>query len=365
VLFAKGLAVSLPARELMDTLPQGALLGAEAVLHQRLSGGLRAAVQLLREHVEAAGRRLIFILRPEIFTHGESLAWLNARLGEIEDHLSLSDGVVVHLLPGRRNHLFFYRSSQAEAVAGLKRLAVRAPELAPQLVSQVNSCLSFGEDKIRYTPRPVLLQAAGQAFAGMASFREFYFNDCGIEDSVARSELAGDLPADVLARFGEITYIPVTSLAAVDPAFNLYMGRRIREVLCTPERLLLLGAPLAAGREDTVPCMLTRLLRGLLAHGGVLPRAVLRNVIIATALLAPAELPNARLELVVPEGFEFWRLPRAYYSRFSRVSVTFPRHRAISPELQAMLTTAFGTCPEVERLDPPPHAARAGEDGDE
>jgi hypothetical protein len=363
--FNKGLAVSLPARELAEATPEGALLDAEMVLRQRLSSGLRAAVQLLRDHVEAAGGRLIFILRPEIFTHGESLAWLNARLGKIEDHLSLSDGVVVHLLPGRRNHLFFYRSSQAEAVAALKRLAMRAPELAPQLVSQVNSCLGFGEGKAKYTPRPVLLQAAGQAFAGMASFREFYFNDCGIEDSVARSELVGDLPADVLARYGEITYIPVTGVAAADPAFNLYVAQRIRAVLRTPERLLLLGAPLAAGKEDTVPRMLTRLLRGLLEHGGVLPRAVLGNVIIVTALLDPADLPDAKLELVMPEGFEFWRLPRACYSRFSRISVTVPRHRTMPLELLAMLTEAFGTRPEIERLDQPPHIIRAGNDDDE
>ncbi|MDR3717599.1 MAG: hypothetical protein P4K98_02280 [Bryobacteraceae bacterium] len=365
MLFAKGLAVSLPAREFVDAMPQGALLEAEAVLGQRLSGGLRAAVQLLCDHVESAGRRLIFILRPEIFTHGEPLAWLNARLGEIEDHLSLSDGVVVHLLPGRRNHLFFYRSSQAEAVAALKRLDARAPELAPQLVSQVNSCFSFGEGKAKYMPRPVLLQATAQAFAGMASFREFYFNDCSIEDSVARSELAGDLPADVLTRYGEITYIPVTGVAAADPGFNLYLAQRIRAVLCTPERLLLLGAPLAAGKEDTVPRMLTRLLHGLLAHGGVLPRAVLGNVIIATALLDPADLPKAKLELVVPEGFEFWRLPRAYYSRFARISVAVPRHRTVPPELQAMLTTACGIRPALERLDPPSRTTRAGEDDDE
>ena len=96
---------------------------------------------------------------------------------------------------------------------------------------------------------------------------------------------------------------------------------------------MLLGAPLAAGKEDTIPRMLTRLLRGLLEHGGVLPRAVLRNVIIATALLDAADLPDAKLELVVPEGFEFWRLPRGYYSRFSRISVAFPRHRAMPPEL--------------------------------
>ena len=94
-------------------------------------------------------------------------------------------------------------------MAALKRLAARAPELAPQLVSQVNGCLSFGAGKVKYMPRPVLLQATSQSFAGMASFREFYFNDCGIEDSVARSELAGDLPPDVLAPFAEITYIPV------------------------------------------------------------------------------------------------------------------------------------------------------------
>lgn len=365
MLFAKGLAVSLPARALAEATPEGALLDAEAVLRQRLSGGVRAAVRLLRDHVEVAGRRLVFILRPEIFTHGESLAWLNARLGEIEDHLCLSDGTVIHLLPGRRNHLFFYMSSQAKAVAALRRLAVRAPELAPQLVTQVNSCLGFGAGKTKYMPRPVLLQATSQAFAGTASLREFYFNDCGIEDSVTRSELAGDLPPDVLAPFAAITYIPFTGQGADDPAFNLYAGRRIREALRAPDRLLLLGAPLAAGKEDTVPRMLTRMLGGLQAHGGVLPRAVLRNVMIATALVDPADLPDVPLELVVPEGFEFWRLPQAYYSRFARIAVTFPRHRAVSAELRAMLATAFGISPEMEWLDPPPHTTHAGEDDNE
>ena len=365
MLFDKGLVVSLPAREFADAPLQGALWEAETVLSQNLPGGLRAAVQLLRDHVEAEGGRLVFILRPEIFTHGEPLAWLNARLGEIEDHLSLSDGVVVHLLPGRRNHLFFYRGGQAEAVAALKRLAVRAPELAPQLVSQINSCLSFGEGKAKYTPRPVLLQAASQVFAGMASFREFYFNDCGIEDSVARNELAGDLPTDALVSYDEITYIPVTDLAAADPGFNLYVAQRIRAALRTPERLLLLGAPLAVGKEDTVPRMLTRLLRGLQAYGGVLPRAVLRNVVIATALLGADELPKAKLDLVVPEGFEFWRLPRDYYSRFGRISVVLPRQRNVPPEWLAMLTAAFGARPKMEELEPSPRTIRAGRNDDE
>lgn len=365
MLFAKGLCVSLPARELVDAKPEGALLDAEAVLSQRLSGGLRAAVLVLQDHVQTMERRLVFLRRSEMFTHGDALAWLDARLGGIEDHLSLSDGTVIHLLPGRRNHLFFYMSGEAEARAALRRFVARAPELTPQLVTQINTNLAFGKGKAKHAPRPMLLQTSSPGFAGMAAFREFYFNDCGIEDSVNRSELAGDLPPEALAPFAAITYIPFTGQACVDPAFNLYVGQRIRAALRQPEHLLLLGLPPAVGKEDTVRRMLFRLLAGLQAHGGMLPRAVLSNVMIATARVDPADLPNAQLKLVLPESFEFWRLPRASYGRFSRIAVAMPRQRAVTSQWSGMLDAALGVRPEIEWLDPPPGLIRAGEDDDD
>ncbi len=66
---------------------------------------------------------------PEIFTHGESLAWLARKLGGARDHLAFSDGSTVRILPGMRNHVFFYAQSRLSDGEALARLERRAGEL--------------------------------------------------------------------------------------------------------------------------------------------------------------------------------------------------------------------------------------------
>ena len=119
------------------------------------SPALRIAVELVTGICRESGFEPTFVARPEIFTHGESRAWLDKRLGGVKDHLALSDGTTIRLIPGLRNHVFLFGLGRAADGEALQRLERRAPELFGSLHSQVNTALQFG--RRRETPAPIAI----------------------------------------------------------------------------------------------------------------------------------------------------------------------------------------------------------------
>ena len=111
--FESGLLVSLPALELRNIALTASLFDRGALIGSRLSDPLQAAIATLDE-AQAAKAPLLFVARPEMFTDGATLDWLTARCGGIVDHLDISDGFTIKLLPGFRNHVFFYGLGRRE-----------------------------------------------------------------------------------------------------------------------------------------------------------------------------------------------------------------------------------------------------------
>ncbi len=366
--FSKGLVASLPARELREAVLPGSLFEPRAVLGQPISGTLRAAIRAVAAQCEAVGQRLVLIARPEIFTHGETRAWLMNALGGIEDHLSISDGSTIHLIPELRNHLFFYNPGQTRNVKALARLVERAPEIPQRIGVQVNSTISFRVGQVCYTPRPMLLQAPGFAFGGETEFRKFYLNPNSVQDSITRSEAGPPIGADFFDAFADIEYIAFTDSAANDPLFCRLVVKRILASVQQPQKLLILGAPLAQAPEDNFSRMMSVLMLGLCGCGAILPRAVLHNVVIASTLVDEAlfRVPNRRSSLLVHETFEFWRCPVAYYRLFERVSVAISEKRRYDEHsLVELLEEACGNSPYIHWLRRMRRAAiesRAAED---
>lgn len=113
------------------------------VARRDLDPALRLALRLVVAHADAAQLRLRFVARPEIFTHCRARAWLDANIGDVADHLILTDGATLKTLPGLRNHMFFYPRGVPAREAALRHLVTLAPELFAGLASQVNGALFF------------------------------------------------------------------------------------------------------------------------------------------------------------------------------------------------------------------------------
>ena len=159
--------LSVPARGLALADVPGSVFDAEALLAMPLAPDLRRAVGLaLRAH-GGAGVPVRCVVRPEIFTHGRSLAWLKEKLGPVTDHLNLSDGTAVKLIPGLRNHMFTYGLHAQGHAQEFKKLLRRAPELLGQIQSQVNSFHRVVTQGMAVEPKATLLSAAAPEPAAM------------------------------------------------------------------------------------------------------------------------------------------------------------------------------------------------------
>ena len=170
------LAISLPASELAKAQLPGSIFAARDLTSAPLSGELRRAIALIEGVCAQSGFAPTFVARPEIFTHGESFAWLMRKLGGVRDHLAFSDGSTVRIIPGLRNHVFFYGLSRHEDGAGLERLERRAGELLAGLTSQINSALKFGRGRSATSPETIALTGRSRALLGEPEFYRFYFN---------------------------------------------------------------------------------------------------------------------------------------------------------------------------------------------
>src|SRR5579862_8407822 len=115
------LAVSLPARELAKVELAGSVFSVDALDGEPISEALRFAIDLLRMATEDAGGSLRFIARPEMFTHGETVAWLRAELGSARNHVCISDASCIRVIPGFQNHVFFYGLGQKSHFEALQR----------------------------------------------------------------------------------------------------------------------------------------------------------------------------------------------------------------------------------------------------
>jgi hypothetical protein len=318
-----GLAISLPGAELAALDLPGSVTEPQPVLDGQLSAELRAALLLV---LGACRRRRVpvrVVARPEIFTHGDAERWVRSRLGDVVQHLCISDGTTIKQLPGCRTHVFFYRLGSHDNYAALQRLSVRAPELVACVESQINTALPLGVGVHRFVPAPLYLTRAVAFPRPPARLLPFFFNRHSAEDSANRIARRGEFAPGQVPEHAEILYLPLTEAALQDAGFARAVTEIIVRAFDRPHHLLVLRLPWAEATPRTLTAQMEAFLPRLRDSGITIPRFCPPNVLLATDDLAEdSPLLAARpWTMMFHESFDFWRHTEAFYRRAERVVV--------------------------------------------
>lgn len=346
-----GLAISLPARELRGAMLPGSIFDRDALAAAPISQPLRSAIDLVIEACGAAGVTPSFVARPEIFTNGASLAWLQEKLPGVEDHLCISDGSTVRVLPGMRNHVFLYQLGVQENWVEFQRLAHRVPGFLASLSSQVNTAFRFRNGRRLACPPTCLLMPKGQPTIDNAAFLRFYLNPGSIEDSVARVIDDGSAEAGQAPSGAKVICVPLTEAACYDRPFCRWLGDAVARAYFDREACIVIGLPSCADAEATIADRVRAVVLGLRDYASEVPRLPATNVLLSVDHLGEGIFVGRDMttELVIHETFEFWRYPRTFYETFSDITVLRPQGRQ-RDGLMPLLTEAFGRRPATRRL---------------
>jgi hypothetical protein len=340
---AEGLAVSLPARELGSLRFPSSLFKHDLLVGAGISDELWRAVALVEQASEEAEAGVVYIARPEIFTHGESLRWIHDKLGSIRDHLSVSDGTAIRLLPGMRNHVFFYapgRSADAAALADLER---RAPEMFFAIESQVNSAFRFRNRRETHTPEPIALPGRDALVTTEIDLFPFYLNRFSVEESVARILARGAAAAGEL-RFDRVTYCPLTDASAGDPAFAHTLASIVAGTYFDQSHAVIIGLPIDARSPDALAAGLGAGVRAVQSANILIPAIPAVNVLFAAGDITVGQLRalSGSMDLLAHDTYDFWRHAPSFYSVFREIRVAARRRRHDPAALPGMLARLCG-----------------------
>jgi len=301
----------------------GSLAEPADVLANPVSLELRSALEILLAEARRRGLPVMCVARPEMFTHGMAEAWFRARVSPLAQHVCLSDGSSVKHLPGLPTHVFFYGLMFRDAVAALRRLSRRAPELMINLGSQVNSCLTLGRAPCRVRPEPVLLSRTTALRVPPPLLLPFFLNRDSAEDSANRVQQAGPVAAESLLGFSRMLYVPLTETALDDGAFGHAVTELILQTFFDPTTLLVLKCPAACQVEPSLTHGIATLLAAVRKSSVMLPRSSPPNILFAASDLEEDHVIFDRFPfcLVVHDSFDFWRHTKGFYARAQEVTV--------------------------------------------
>jgi hypothetical protein len=338
--FERGVLISAPARELARTPPPSSVFPLQALDVASLSVSLRDAIDLVATCAPPSQPRLI-VARPEMFTDGATLAWLNEAIGGVLDHVALSDGETVRLVPGLRNHVYFYGLGQIGRLEALERLERRAPELFTQLHSQINTALAFRCKGRRFAPMTQAIVADAPAADQETVLRPFAL------DRRSRGPSAA-LPATP-APFEQLHYLRLSECALREAAVARRLTACVGQALADPGRALVWVLPESesdeAGRvEALVQC--------LQAGGGRLPGGLMANVFFTSGDLAVETLAKlaAKRTLITDALADFSRAAPDFPESFVDVLVFARSGRHMPVQVHELLRMVYGPQTQIEWL---------------
>ena len=336
------LLVSMPPWELAGVDIPASLFGRETLAGAALSLRLAGALALIDES-RPAGAPLIFVARPEIFTDGATLDWLKAQIGDVADHLALCDGAAVKLLPGLRNHVFFYglgRRADSEALARLER---RAPEVFAQVETQVNTALAFRWERSEIAPPTIARTRQREAKAPEFDLRRLFLNRNTVADSAARRMAQPAVDAAEL-RFARLNYVRLSERGLSDTRLTRALAAEIAAHYVDPTRATLFVAPQTRGAAGNLHERLDALAAGLIAGGCRTPLTPAPNLLVASEDLGAEVLGwiSDSRRLFVDDGDDFWRLPADLSQSFAETTVFAQRKRHGRVAFDALLAQAYG-----------------------
>ena len=314
--FGEKLLVSLPGGALEGLTLPGSIFDADVLRDRVLPPSLHLALRLVVAEAEATGTRLRFIARPEIFTHGASREWLEARIDGTRHHLALTDGHALKSIPCLRNHVFFHARGDTTGEAALTRLLTVAPELLSPFASQVNGTLAARAGQRWLRPRPVALRLSTAEHRDPGQRAPFRLLPGGAARNARASAEEALLPDEAPPEPRPLHYVPLSEVALADDRFLLALAQLIRRAAVGAEALLI-GLP-AAG--DTLAARIASVLTALVGAGLVVPRAPGWAVRFASTDPSAAELEGARVML--HPGSDFWRFDRPRREALGEVQVS-------------------------------------------
>jgi hypothetical protein len=344
-----GIAVSLPAIALRDAPLSRSVFDAQALSAISLSDDLRQAIDIL---VVAAARHDVpvkFVARPEIFTNGETLAWLRKELGETTDHLCISDGSSLRIIPGLRNHVFFYSLGRQANAEAFRRLVRRAPELFASLSTQVNSAFTLRTGtKASIRPDSVIIHDGnGNARNAKHASFNFYMKATSIEDAADRI-LSNPSPSEE-KHSGAAIFMPLTEAATADQGFMKHAGAIISKAFFDNSSRVYLELPRMGSQDNSTHLRVKNVLHGLRYATAPIPRVPAKNVFLTVGDLSNSGFDVSNATLVLHESYEFWRHPDSYFQAFANVQILKPRWQNVEMGLSDLFTEILGRAPQVTR----------------
>jgi len=352
---SQGLLISLPGAELKGLKLKRSIFSRAELFDQSepLSPSLARAATQIEELARSLGVPCLYVSRAEMFTHGESLSWLRSQIGAIDDHISLSDGASVRVIPGLRNHVYFYRQAMAADVAALATLERRAPELMFTLASQINSAYRFRWGAKQHTPDPVVVAGVSEAFSRDVAFHAFHMPGQDLVrylERLARSELV--IPAQWPGR--RLTFLPLTEASLADPDFLRRVARQIVDTQMNQNHALIVTLPWLPDAKANLALRTLTLLRALATADIGIPQAPSARIALAAELPSPEALAAAgaaSLDMLAHDTFDFACYPASFYATLNELCVA-PRRRRHNPALLNLTLEAL--CGRAPRLCWPP-----------
>lgn len=345
------LAVSLPALELATFRPPGSIFSPRDLAAAEFSPALSMAVELVTGVCRDSGFEPTFVARPEIFTHGESRAWLAQRLGRAKDHLALSDGTTIRLIPGLRNHVFLFGLGRAADGEALQNLERRAPELFGSLHSQVNSALQFG--KRRETPAPIAIAGVDALEPEAPQFVRMAINADSAEDSLSRTLRTGAL-LHPPRRFSELEFVALTETSLKDRSFVEAIAEKLNLVYFDAYRGLILRLPPNAGASCDVEDRIGAVVSALATARVRAPLAAADSALLAIGDVSPDRLAGIAdvSDFLAHDSFDFWRHSPEYYRAFRNISAHARARRLDAESFAAIVEAMTGRAVEILWRDP-------------
>jgi hypothetical protein len=341
------LVVSVPAPALGNGPLPGSVFPLSTLRKLQVAPELQLAVDVMAARCPRGGADLLCIARPEMFTHGQSLAWLKQQIGDVSDHLFFSDGHTLKLVPGLRNHVFTYGLQSRDNRDAFRRLMRWAPELLGQVEVQVNSFHRLTNDSGLSEPFPLALLAVEPTPVGMVWLYGLYLNPHSVEDSANQMLSWGELAGATLPPFERYSYVAVTDAALQQAGFIRMLAARIERAYFDPGAGILIRLP--AG-SDELKSRLTVTLQAVINTGVRLPRTRAKNIFFLSGDLSEATLKalGTRLSFVWHQSGDFWRFTRRLYAEAGDITLYLDKEWQSVPDTAAgFATSAFGRSTEM------------------
>lgn len=320
-MFGAALLVSVPFTRLGALALPGSVFAWRHIRDAALPPELGIALRLVVSEAAVRRTRLVFVARPAIFTHGPSRAWLDRQVGDVADHLALSDGQALAVIPGLRNHIFFTGRGLPGSEAALARLVAVVPELFEGLAGQVNGALSFRLGERRVRPPTQMLRFARTPEAAEALHIPFLCHPGNPPFSATRAAEQALPQAAAPADPRPIHYVPLTATALADRAFVAALARDAqRSALGTAEEMLLLGLPQIEATDGDPARQMGAVLKAIAETGLPFPSVAGWGARFTTAPPPAGALSGGRVTLHA--SAPFWRFGADLFEEVREVAVT-------------------------------------------